>query len=182
MTADAAHVDHRRLRRVRLDDAEAVHVLVGRPQVYRYLFDGVAPDRDSVVSRIAQAASQPAETGLGMWILQGPAAPCAGCVELRSYPSPRSAEITWLLDPCHWGRGLATRMAWTVIAQAFRRSHVDLVIAGADLPNTPSFAVMRRLGMRFHGTVQYPLGVAAEYALRRGDPPPVPEPVPIALD
>jgi hypothetical protein len=72
-------------------------------------------------------------------------------------------------------------MAWTGIAQAFRRSHVDLVIAGSDLPNTPSFAVMRRLGMRSHGTVQYPLG-AAEYALRRGDPPPVPQPVPIALD
>jgi hypothetical protein len=49
-------------------------------------------------------------------------------------------------------------------------------------PNDASFAVMRRLGMRFHKNVQYSLGTGAEYILHRDDPAPKPEPTLIPLD
>jgi hypothetical protein len=42
-------------------------------------------------------------------------------------------------------------------------------------------AVMRRLGMRFHRNVQYPLGGGAEHILYRDDPGPVPRPALIPL-
>jgi RimJ/RimL family protein N-acetyltransferase len=73
-------------------------------------------------------------------------------------------------------------MAWTVITHAFRSPRIDAVIAGADLPNTASYAVMRRLGMRFHKAVQYPLGAGEEYVLYRDDPGPMPRPATIPLD
>lgn len=111
-----------------------------------------------------------------MWILEGSATLYAGCVELRPYPSPLSAELTYFLDPSYWGQGLAMRMAWTTITHAFRSSQVDTVIAGADCPNSAPFGVMRRLGMRFHREVQYPLGAGAEYCLHRDDPGPIPQP------
>ena len=44
---------------------------------------------------------------------------------------------------------VATRMAWTAITRAFASPHIDYIVAGHDLPNTASSAVMRRLGMRF---------------------------------
>jgi RimJ/RimL family protein N-acetyltransferase len=109
-----------------------------------------------------------------MWFLEHDSTRYAGCVELRPYSSWRSAEVTYLLDPRYWGQGLAPRMAWTVITHAFLSSQIDSVIAGTDLPNTASLAVMRRLGMRFHKDVHYPLGPGVEYVLRRDDAEPLP--------
>jgi RimJ/RimL family protein N-acetyltransferase len=149
--------------------------------VYRYLFDGTAPNREFIVNRVAQAIANGAAPGLGMWVLTNHPASCAGGVELRPYPLSQAAEVTYLLHPDYWGKGLATRMAWTTISQAFRSPHIDRVVAGHDLPNLASLAVMRRLGMRFHRNVQYPLGGGAEYILSRDDPGPVPQPALIPL-
>jgi RimJ/RimL family protein N-acetyltransferase len=77
---------------------------------------------------------------------------------------------------------MAARMAWTAINHAFRSQRIAAVIAGADSPNDASFAVMRRLGMRFYKNVQYPLGAGAEYILHRDDPAPKPKPALIPLD
>jgi len=41
---------------------------------------------------------------------------------------------------------------------------------------------MRRLGMRFHKAVPYPLGAGEEYVLYRGDPGPMPRPAMLSLD
>ena len=73
-------------------------------------------------------------------------------------------------------------MAWTAITQAFLSSQIDTIIAGADLPNAASFAVMRRLGMRFHKEVQYPLGAGVEYVLHCDDAGPLPRPALIPLE
>jgi RimJ/RimL family protein N-acetyltransferase len=72
-------------------------------------------------------------------------------------------------------------MAWTAITHAFSSSQIDFVIAGADLPNTASISVMRRLGMRFHREVEYPLGAGVEYVLHRDDVGSLPKPVLIPL-
>jgi RimJ/RimL family protein N-acetyltransferase len=101
---------------------------------------------------------------------------CAGCVQLHPHPSARTTELTYLLDPDYWGRGLAVRMGWTAITQAFLSPRIDAVVAGADVPNEASFAVMRRLGMRFHRHVQYPLGAGLEFLLLRDDVGPSPRP------
>jgi RimJ/RimL family protein N-acetyltransferase len=147
--------------------------------VYRYLFDGSAPSRQFIAGRIEQGAVSAAACGLGIWRLLGPYAPYAGCVQLHPDVVGRWAEITYFLDPACWGKGLTVRMAWTVIALAFCSGHIDTVMAGADAPNEASFAVMRRLGMRFHRHVAYPLGAGAEYVLHRDDPGPQPRPEPM---
>jgi ribosomal-protein-alanine N-acetyltransferase len=171
-----------RLRRARLSDVDGLHALAVKPLVYRYLFDGAAPDRDYVSARVTQSVARSRESGFGMWLLDGPSAGCAGCAELRPYPLPDAAEVTYLLDPAHWGRGLAARMVWTVITGAFDASRIDTVIAGADVPNAASLALMRRLGMRFHKEVRYPLGAGLEYVLRRGDAGPVQTLAPLPID
>jgi hypothetical protein len=60
-------------------------------------------------------------------------------------------------------------------------SRADPQSAGTDLPNKASLAVMRRLGMRFHNDVQYPLGAGVEYVMHRDDVGPLPKPVLISL-
>jgi RimJ/RimL family protein N-acetyltransferase len=68
-------------------------------------------------------------------------------------------------------------MAWTAITHTFSSSQIDSVIAGTDLPNRASLALMRRLGMRLHKEVQYPLGAGVEYVMHRDDVGPIPKPV-----
>ena len=92
---------------------------------------------------------------------------------------PHALELDYLLHPDVWGRGLATRMGWTVLERAFGDRELESVVAGTDAPNRASVAVLRRLGMRFGRGVRYPLGPGVEYVRRRGDPPPDPRPEPI---
>jgi ribosomal-protein-alanine N-acetyltransferase len=165
-----------RLRAASLNDIDGLHALAAIPLVYRYLFDGVPPDKEFIARAVAQSVANAGERGFGMWFLEDASTRYAGCVELRPYPSPRSAELIYLLDPRYWGQGLALRMAWTAITYAFLSSQIDSVIAGTDLPNTASLAVMRRLGMRFHKDVHYPLGAGVEYVIKRDDIGPRPKP------
>ena len=173
--------DRWRLRAADLNDIDGLHALAASPLVYRYLFDGALPDKEYITRLLTQSVANAGETGLGMWFLENVSTRYAGCVELRPYPSPRSAEVVYLLDPRHWGQGLALRMAWTAITHAFSSLQIDSVIAGTDLPNTASLAVMRRLGMRFHKDVHYPLGPGVEYVIHQDDVGPLPKPVLIPL-
>lgn len=178
---DTQTKDGWRLRAADSNDIDGLHALAASPLVYRYLFDGAPPDKEYITRRVAQSVANAGETGLGMWFLEDVSTRYAGCVELRPYPSSRSAELTYLLDPCNWGQGLALRMAWTAITHTFLSSQIDSVIAGTDLANAASLAVMRRLGMRFHKDVQYPLGAGVEYVMHRDDVGLLPKPVLISL-
>ena len=81
---------------------------------------------------------------LGLWLLENDRGEAFGCVRLSEpADAAASAELTYLLDPTVWGRGLATRMARTALARAFARG-ADTVLAGVDAPNTDSIAVLRR--------------------------------------
>jgi [ribosomal protein S5]-alanine N-acetyltransferase len=163
------------LRSASPTDVDGVHRLASEPLVYRYLFDGIAPERDSIAQGITQATRDAALTGLGLWILACPRLPYGGCVQLRPDICAKSADLIYLLHPAHWGRGLGTRMAWTAMHQAFAQG-MDLIVAGSDGANGASLAVMGRLGMRLHREVRYPLGKGVEYVLERGDPGPRPPP------
>jgi ribosomal-protein-alanine N-acetyltransferase len=178
---DAKTKDRWCLRPADLNDIDGYHALAANPLVYQYLFDGVQPDKEYITRLVAQSVTNARETGLGMWFLENASTRYAGCVELRPYPSFRSAELIYLLDPSYWGQGLALRMAWTATTYAFLSLQIDSVIAGTDLPNTVSLAVMRRLGMRFHKGVRYPLGAGVEYVLHRDDLGSLPKPVLIPL-
>ena len=164
------------------NDATALHVLLSTPQVYQYLLDGTAPDYSEVAQWIESSQSNAATLpGCGLWLLQSDAAPLAGFVGLKPYPEPATVELTYALHPKFWRMGLAARMGWTMMTQAFQNhKNIDRVIAGADKPNTASVAVMRRLAMAFLRTVEYPLGPGVEYIFRCTDTPP--DPLPRALD
>ena len=163
------------LRLATLDDVDGLHALACEPPVYRYLFDGAAPSREMIREGVAGAVADAARTGLGLWLLHSPEVRCGGGVQLRPDLAAKSAELLYLLDPAWWGRGLATRMAWTATTEAFQAG-LKVVVASTDGPNAASQAVMRRLGMRVRRDVALPLGPGVEYQLARSDPGPEPRP------
>jgi ribosomal-protein-alanine N-acetyltransferase len=171
-----------RLRRVADANTNALYDLMCIPEVYRYLADNVVPPRSVLVDWIARSHHDFKECGIGLWVLEHSDGQLAGCVRLEADPANRAAELTYVLHPQFWGFGLATRMSWSVMQLAFARSAIEQILAGADDPNTASFAVMQRLGMTFVRHVQYPAGPGREYVFRRTDPAPAPVPEPIPED
>jgi len=156
-----------------------VHALLCIPEVYRYLCDGAAPPRSVADEWIDLNGAESASRAHGLWLLVGDSGRVAGCVALGPAERPRSCGLDYLLHPEFWGVGLATRMSWTVVEWALRNGGLEGVVAGTDLPNEASAAVMRRLGMSFLRDVSYPLGPGVEYLLRHDDPAPDPLPATI---
>jgi len=157
------------LRAARPSDFEPLYTLCCLEPVYRYLADGQAPPR-----AILQRWFDDDE----LWLLCD-ADVLVGCVRLNSLANPAHIELTYLLHPDNWGRGLATRMSATVIEQVFSRPQITRVVAAADGPNAKSIAVMQRLGMRYVRTVNHPMGPGPEYHLDRIDYRPTHALVPI---
>ena len=58
------------------------------------------------------------------------------------------AELGWVLDPAHTGKGLATEAIRAVIEVCFGPLGLRRVHAGCFADNEPSWRLMERLGMR----------------------------------
>lgn len=162
------------LRPATANDIEALHRLFNLPDVYRYLADGAAPPRSVSEDWVETSKRDFAQQGIGLWLLID-GDQLAGAVRMEIRPEPRTAELSYLLHPDYWGRGLATQMSWSAILRVFE-GPFDQIIAGVDGPNEGSAAVVKRLGMRPFKDVNYPTGPGKEYVLAKTDPHPQPEP------
>ena len=159
---------------------DGLHELFCLPEVYRYLADGAPPDREITTRWIEKSfADRTITPDVGLYRLLSADDRILGCVRTHFLAAPRTTELTYVLHPEAWGRGLATAMGWTAMQQAFGSGCVDTMIAATDDPNTASVAVMRRLGMRFLRHTRNPRWSGVEYVRHRSDP--WPDPVPRSL-
>lgn len=69
-------------------------------------------------------------------------------VPRRALPFMPCVEVGWRLHRGAWGRGYATEAGRAALAVAFERLGLDEVVSFTAVLNTPSIAVMRRLGMQ----------------------------------
>ena len=76
-------------------------------------------------------------------------------------------ELIYLLAPSEWGRGHASEASRAILDHAFGTLGLDQVIAQADVSNTASIALMRRLGMRFDRELEIDGLPLVQYVLER---------------
>jgi RimJ/RimL family protein N-acetyltransferase len=160
-----------RLRPCREEDVSGLHALWTDPEVRRFLWDGKAISCEQAREVVRKSEDSFRELGLGLWAVFLAAEPgLAGFAGLRPIEGTAEIEVLYGLHPRVWGLGLATEAAAAVLRHAFARGLARRVWARADAPNTASFGVMRRLGMRpasgpgsEAGLVCYEIS-AAEYA------------------
>ena len=67
---------------------------------------------------------------------------------LQTIEGQKRAEVGWLLDRAHWGKGYATEAAAAVRDAAFTRWNYSEVISLVRPANTPSQRVAERIGMK----------------------------------
>jgi RimJ/RimL family protein N-acetyltransferase len=68
-------------------------------------------------------------------------------VPWRKYEFTPCVEVGWRLARAHWRKGYATEAARAALEVGFERLRLDEIVSFTALLNTPSRAVMERLGM-----------------------------------
>ena len=154
------------MRRWRRADLPAFAAMNADPEVMRHFpspLDRVASDA------FAERAMDHLERfGFGLWALElartGDFLGFTGLNPLpEGVPGAGGYEVGWRLARHAWHHGYATEAARAALLVAFDRQRMHEVWSITAVTNTPSQAVMRRLGMRRHGEFEHP-------AVPRGHP------------
>jgi RimJ/RimL family protein N-acetyltransferase len=133
-------------------DLDAVHAMRSDPGVVRYLY-GEVQSRDETRTSLEQKIAAPAWGQEGDWL-------SAAAVERESglivgdmalhwvSERDRTAEIGFVFDPGHQGKGFATEAAGALIDWVFEEAGFHRVIGRAEARNAASARVLEKLGMR----------------------------------
>ncbi len=137
------------LRPARTEDDTALLAIFRDPFVYRYLFDGSAPDEALGLDILAAHRAHETERGLPFCALRRRGdARVIGFCGLKPDEASGEVEILYGLVPDATGEGLATEAARACLRYGFESLELPLLVAGVDEPNEASLAVLSRLGFR----------------------------------
>ena len=141
------------------EDAEVLLALSQDAEVMRY-FPGPAT-REQVELLVNRSRQGLASGGPGLYSVHTRASEPAGgrCIGFVGLMVPRFqapfmasldpvVEVGWRLRRDAWGRGYATEAAREVLRHGFETLGLPGIVSYTAVPNEPSRAVMRRLGMR----------------------------------
>jgi ribosomal-protein-alanine N-acetyltransferase len=143
------------LRKMRLDDAQAMFAYASDPEVTRYvLFETHRSVEDS--EEFLRFAVEGYERGdFGGWgiVLKKSGAFIGTCGVDVNYEHAR-AELGYVLSREHWGKGLMPEAVRAVIRFGFRRMELNRIQARCIAENTASERVMEKAGMTYEGTLR----------------------------
>lgn len=129
-----------------------------------------AQQSNALAGRLCQLI---ARDGWGFWALETRShAEFIGFVGLREtvpdMPFGACIEIGWRLASAHWRKGYASEAAERALRFGFEELALKEIVSFTALPNLPSQAVMRKIGMRRnpHDDFDHP-AVPEGHALRR---------------
>ena len=138
------------LRRLTMDDLDALAALYGDPQVRRYFPDGTQ-SREQTREELEWIIDvYYGQYGYGLWatILKESGAFIGRCGLLPWQIEGRTeVEVAYLLDRSYWGRGLATEAARAIVDYAFTTLSVRRLICMFDPDNDASRRVAAKVGM-----------------------------------
>ena len=131
-------------------DRDAFAAMSADPEVMRYFPAPLTRAQSDAMADKCEALI--AERGWGMWAVERLADQrFIGFVGLHipqaDLPFSPCVEIGWRLARDAWGHGLATEAAIAALGVGFDRLQLPEIVAFTTQTNTPSQAVMQRLGM-----------------------------------
>ncbi len=152
--------DRLRYQLVGLADLDAFHSLVQDEHVRRYLMDGNMFPREWSEERIRESKRLFEWRGVGIWLAHDrktdALAGFCGFLEIPSiHPEP---QLVYAVFERFSGKGYATEMARTSIAQARRQPGCGEIVASVDEINVASLRVLEKLGFERIATQQGTFG------------------------
>jgi RimJ/RimL family protein N-acetyltransferase len=142
------------LRKLDLDDANAVAERAGDRRVARFLIAVPSPYPVSLAARwiMARIAWWPHQRGVTLAITRREAPDqLLGTVSLRRHARDQRAELGYWLGTDAWGRGIATEAADALVDFGFRELGLSRIYAQVLAGNDASCRVLEKLGMLSEG-------------------------------
>ncbi|MEV8254369.1 GNAT family N-acetyltransferase [Rhodoglobus sp. NPDC076762] len=140
------------LRPHRLEDADRWYEIQSSPGVLAYTSwpqRNAAESRSHLRERTKHVVLQQANDFLALAIEHEGKLIGDVALHLRSVVNvSRTAEISWILHPDHYGHGFAAEAAVAMMDFAFNEVKIQLLVALIEEPNTASIVLAERLG--FH--------------------------------
>jgi ribosomal-protein-alanine N-acetyltransferase len=156
------------------NDVDELHRLWIDPGVRKFLWDDQVIPRETAIAVVESSIDSFAAHGFGFWTVHFNDVPgLAGFAGLRHFTEDGAAvsevELLYGVAPEHWGKGVATEAACAVLRYGFEERGLARIYAGADLPNTASFRVIEKLGMKFARKTMVNGVEAVYYTISRDD-------------
>ena len=134
-------------------DLEPMHAMRADAEVARYLYGEPAQSldetRDSLAKKIAGSAWAKEGDWLSAAAVERESGLTVGDMALHWVSErDRTAEIGFVFDPRHQGKGFATEAARALVDWAFREAGMHRVIGRTEARNAASARVLEKLGMR----------------------------------
>lgn len=133
------------------DDFARFAAINADPEVMRFFPKPLnRQESDALIARIMMHF---AKHGFGLWAVEAPGgvSPLVGMVGLSTVPADLpcapAVEVGWRLGKAWWGRGYATEAAAAALRDGVERCGIRHFVSFTAEINTPSRAVMERLGM-----------------------------------
>lgn len=134
------------------EDLEAVHAMQSDEEVVRYLYgEAKSPHetRELLDRKIAGSAWTAEGDWLGAAVVERASGTTVGDISLNWVSErDRTAEIGFIFDPRHQGKGFATEAARALLEWSFETAGLHRVIGRLEARNTASARVLEKLGMR----------------------------------
>lgn len=144
------------LREFNIDDTDAVYEYSGSAENTEYLDWGPCSREkaDSFVkSRLVSQIEEPRKI-YDFAVCLKSTGKLIGSMCLVIKGDGMQADLGYILNKDHWGMGYATEAAKAFLSFAFLSLDLHRVSAKCDAENAASESVMKRLGMRFEGTMR----------------------------
>ena len=147
------------LRPWQASDYPAFIAMGQNPEVMRYFPSLLTPEQS--LQFIEKVTKQIDQYGWGLWAVElKETKEFIGFIGLQPQPDPFEftpcVEIGWRLAQKYWHQGYATEGARTVLDYAFNTLDLNKVVSFTATVNTPSEAVMKKIGMVKTQEFQHP--------------------------
>ncbi|WP_152602448.1 GNAT family N-acetyltransferase [Planococcus sp. CAU13] len=145
------------LREFRKDDWSAVHKYASQEQASRNQPWGpntIEETKKFVEEALADTKKTPRTRYIFAIVLKEQAE-LIGAVEItiKSFAN-RAGEIGYIINPDHWGKGIATEAASVMIGFGFNELQLHRIYATCAPENEGSRKVLEKLGMHFEGRMR----------------------------
>ena len=148
------------LRPIDIDDWAAVHKWASTIEACRYQAWGpntVAETKAFVAQAASQWGHEPQDRYV--WIAEN-GGDVVGLGELKIQSRRwRQGELGYAVHVKHWGRGLGTAIARSLLSIAFDSMDLHRVMATCDPRNLASTAVLTKVGMTFEGRLRHTIKI-----------------------
>ena len=133
-------------------DFEAMHAMRSSPDVARYLYQGpLTPEqtRDRLTRMIQNKEWEKEDDWFSAAVVERASGITVGDLAFHWVSeNDRTAEVGFVFDPRHQGKGFATEASRALIEWAFASAGMHRVIGRLEARNAASERVLEKLGMR----------------------------------